>query len=301
VFNPADPESEVGRASCKPTQDVAEPMSVQIDAGGRDAENCGERETRRGPPPTAGYIRHPDEIYEDTEEHDCPRDVPARESVVGSLGARTVHEPLRETLDQEGAGRERRNPERPAMAPDPKKPQDGHVERDHDVARSEIGEPVHRALERGLPGRLREGADRVVDTEHLRLRGFDREGQERNGAEDREQEEPVAPKPMAERSRGGPRGQHARRPRTTLTVLDDVQALIADRSVTRGCPRGGFHPPRGQSTMCLVVLLVVRPAGPHVKDRRVAGIDLHVLDLVGRGLDRHAVDDIAVLVPERGA
>ncbi len=125
ALNPADPESEIGRASCKPTQGVAEPMSVQIDVGARDAEDPGEHETRHGPAPATRKIRHANEVDEDAEEHDGRRDVPARESIVGSLGARVVHEPLPETLDQDGARRQRRNPKGPAVTSQPKEPQQG--------------------------------------------------------------------------------------------------------------------------------------------------------------------------------
>ncbi len=50
-----------------------------------------------------------------------------------------------------------------------------------------------RARAAGPPAR---GRDRVLDAEHLRLRGFDRECHERNRSEDREQEKSVAPKLM---------------------------------------------------------------------------------------------------------
>ena len=75
-----------------------------------------QRERRR-------EIRGPEKVDESAEEDDRARHVPAREAIVGPLGARAVHNALSEPFDQDGAGDEDRNPEPPAVTAEEEEPQ----------------------------------------------------------------------------------------------------------------------------------------------------------------------------------
>src|SRR5713226_258030 len=132
-LNPRDAQSQIGRPAGEPAEDIAEPVRVQIDAAVRDAEDDDDGKPRPEPAPATREIRGPEKENDGAEKHDRAGHVPTRESILGALGARAVRNPLPEAFDQDGAGGEDRNPERPSVAAQQEEPEQRKVERDHDV------------------------------------------------------------------------------------------------------------------------------------------------------------------------